>query len=324
MYRDPAEIEEKGLDFGICLIGEAFVRSFELTNDGEFEGVLSMTHPNERVTIEVDGENVGRIALQPQQTKVVNVIFRPDKRERLIEPISIPVEENPTLIVPVKGFAGFCSYELEGIVDFVNMMIEDRQVMTLKLKNTGDIRFPFSFWLEPPSLLELFEVNVKHSSSILEAETEPVEIEIIATPNMMGNYAGALHFKTDLGRGPVTREYPIRFFAYKDPVIISDETNHEFGRVCVGDSESFSRFLTNFAVHPHKFRFKVEVLQFEPDSSEYQSDSPASSARTTPHENKSRAGTAKRPKTAKPAAHPEAYRISPLEGMCMRVYDVMA
>ena len=319
VYKTPEDKERGGIDFGICLVGDVFEQKFALTNEGEFPGELALAHPNERITLEVPGMDVGAISLKPNCTIDISVIFKPDRRERITEPVVIPIEENPTLLVPVSGFSGFCSYDLSGTVDFVNMMLEEINVMVLKLTNTGDIRFPFEVFLDPPELSEIFTINVKHKGAFLEPETEPVDIEITGQPHKVGNVVGKVVFKTNLGRGPVVREYPISFYAYKDPIIISNSETRDWGRLSVGDSESEERFLTNFAPKKYFYRIRTIVLQYEPDRSEYDVASEGTqSARATPatpKEAKPRTASAKRPKTPKSAVHPEAWQVVPSEGV---------
>lgn len=281
--------------------------------------MVSLSHPCERITIAGDNEglNTREITLHPRQTVSVKLLFSPDRRERIVEPVSIAVEENPTLVVPIQAFSGLCSYTLDGEVKFVNMMVGEVQTILLHLNNTGDIAFPFEVTLEPAArLANTFTVVVSTTDRVLKAGSKPVDIEITASPTRQESIEAVIYLRFDLGRGPVVREFPVKFYAYKDPVILSDDANHDFGRVCTGDSDILERELLSFDVRPMQYRFVKTVMQTPADASEYLVQSQDATGQTTPATALSRVQSAssRRPVSAKPASNPDVYEITQAEG----------
>ncbi|KAJ3053387.1 hypothetical protein HK097_004394 [Rhizophlyctis rosea] len=263
-FLEERDVSFGGLDWGICVVGCTYEKTFQLKNVGNIEGSVDLLHGNNSFRFDVLRDSEGLIRVPPGESVNVKAIFWPSATETIKEGVQIRLPEQGLLLVPLKATTGICEWSVDGKVDLLNMPVLDIQNRQIKVTNSGSLDIPLDLRIDPLEMAA--EINVralgwKEGEPVKPGQTVTVDVTVSPTHPML--YDGKFTVTTNLGKGPVVQEYPINFRAYKEQLALDDDKEASVGRIMYGETASVERHLTNYGSTQIKYRLRIEVIPQE-------------------------------------------------------------
>lgn len=249
-----------GLDFGrTCVVGLSYKRSFQLMNIGNVEGEFELIASHEAFSLDVTRDSNGKVRIMPNATLDVHVTFSPVKTVDLNENFQIRIPDKNPQSIPIKGYAGVCDWNVDGVVDFHNMPINSSQTRLITIANIGDLEFPVLLKLEPDTIDPFITIeyeNVVGPDFVLSAGVSTT-IKVTFDSENDQKVDGNITLKTNHGAEDKFIKYPFNFRVYEKQVAFDLQDDINIGRILVGESSSINRNLTNYGTKDVKYRSRV-------------------------------------------------------------------
>ncbi|KAJ3195566.1 Cilia- and flagella-associated protein 47, partial [Irineochytrium annulatum] len=278
VFLNPADVKFGGLDWGVCIVGVRSERTFQLTNVGNVDGHIKLSHANTAIKFDIEPDSNGEIRVPAGAFVNVNVIYVPVQTELIKEALQVELADMPLLLIPMRAQAGVCEWQIGGDLSLKNMPMTDIQISSLTVTNVGGLDIPFEWRmeLEDESVRPIIKIVVKEAKlsnmEIILKPRQTIKIDITVTPKEHQHCLGSLVLTTNLGRGKVTKVFPIDFFAYADQVALDSEKDASVGRIMVGQTAEVLRNLTNFGSERVKFRLRLETVTSDKDKDKDKDD----------------------------------------------------
>ncbi|KAJ3175403.1 hypothetical protein HDU87_006223 [Geranomyces variabilis] len=250
-----------GLDWGACVVGVQYEKTIQLTNLGNVEGVIDLSHSNDCFTYEVQRDSNGDIHVGPGELVPVKIMYWPSRTDTLKEGIQIKLPEDHAMIIPLRAVSGRTDWKVEGELKLTNMPLLEIQNRTFKLTNTGDLDIPLSVALEPGDLAPIvtFRCSPPWKDHDMMKPNQTVSVDLTVAPRQAAVIEGVLIFSTDLGKGPVSNRHEFKLRAYEEQLGLDAESDISVGRIMIGETASVGRVLTNYGSSKVKFRIRLEA-----------------------------------------------------------------
>ncbi|KAI9003546.1 hypothetical protein BC832DRAFT_540384 [Gaertneriomyces semiglobifer] len=261
VYLDETDVPFGGLDWGTCVVGVTYEKSFQLTNLGNVEAHVDLMHSNESFRFEVARDTNGRIRVSPGSHVDVKTIFWPSKTEVIKEGVQIRLPEQQAMVIPLRAITGITGWSVDGQLNFTNMPVLEIQSQSLKVTNTGSLDIPLTVRLEPmevPSAIGIKVTNWKEGEPLKPGNT--AEVGVTVAPQKPCWLEGKVIITTNLGKGFVDRQQPFKLRAYEEQLGVDDDSDISVGRVMVGEVPSVKRSLVNFGSTKIKYRMRIEPV----------------------------------------------------------------
>ncbi|KAJ3018743.1 hypothetical protein HKX48_002657 [Thoreauomyces humboldtii] len=263
VYLDEKDIKFGGLDWGNCVVGVAYEKLFHLTNIGNVEGVVDLSHSNDCFRYEVARDQNGDIRVGPGDIVPVKIIYWPSRSDTLKEGVAVRLPEDGQMIIPLRAVSGLTDWKVEGDLRLLNMPVLEIQNSTFKITNTGDLDIPLGVRLDPGNLgptvtLRLGPTPWKSGDQLKPNQT--ITVDITVAPRTPEVIEGALVFTTDLGKGAVDNTHTFRIRAYEEQLGVDAESDISVGRIMIGETASVTRSLTNYGSSKIKYRIRLEAI----------------------------------------------------------------
>ncbi|KAJ3127873.1 hypothetical protein HK098_005649 [Nowakowskiella sp. JEL0407] len=257
-FQTQEDVTFGGLEWGTCVIGVTYEKHLQITNTGNVEGVIEISHPNPCFRFQLRRDNNGFTRIAPGVTLDVIVTFSPILTETIKEAIVIKLPDGIEQIIPLHAFAGVCDWEIEGLLDFLNMPIYEKQLRQVKVLNTGDIAFPLEAEIQPIELNPFLELSLMSKGPKV-APREATTIQVNAQPTARLFIKGKLILTTNLGKGVIHKEIPFEFHAYDQQIALDNDQDANVGRIMIGEIARVQRSLINFGNTIIKYHVRIEA-----------------------------------------------------------------
>ena len=255
-----------GIDFGICIIGVTYSKTFHLRNSGNAEAIFDLPAPSSSFSLKVASDAQGYVHVMPGASIDVLISYIPREKATTNSSIDIDTGTSNSLIA-IKAISGSCEWVSDGELDFSNMKVLTSQERIITIKNDGDLAFPVKISLEPESLLNKMTIQVEPLSRLNFTldNNRSATITITARATICEQIQGELIVTTNHGFGSKTKNFPFKFQTYDKQVALNSIEDAFVGRILVGEEAIVSRILRNFSSSPVFVRLKTERIDIKPE-----------------------------------------------------------
>ncbi|TPX62603.1 hypothetical protein PhCBS80983_g00408 [Powellomyces hirtus] len=261
MYLEDKDKAFGGLDWGNCVVGVSYEKTFHLTNIGNVDGAVDLSHSNDCFRYEVVRDSNGEIRVAPGEHVPVKIIYWPSRADTLKEGIQVKLPEDNVMVIPLRAVSGMTEWKVEGDLNLLNMPVLEIQNRTFKVTNTGDLEIPLIVAIEPSDLTPTVSIRTmphwKDNEPLKPNQT--VSVDITVAPREAAVIEGVLVFTTDLGKGPVSNRHEFKLRAYEEQLGVDMDTDISVGRIMIGETASAQRVLTNYGSTKVKYRMRLEA-----------------------------------------------------------------
>lgn len=250
--QEKRDISFDGLDFGICIVGISYTKTFILRNLGNVTAEFDMESPSPSLLLDVPRDvNDGRVRIGPSKFITAEISYKPEAKETLACDLEIFIPFNSSLIIPIKASAGRCDWSVDPDFGFINMHVEAIQTQSISISNIGDLPFPVKVSLTPGNLSEIMTIDVNKKECGIKSEFTMGEgqvsiMTITVTPNRDKMVEGMITLETDHGAGPKKIAIPLSFRIFAKQVAVNNMEDVSVGRILVGEEALVQRTLTNY------------------------------------------------------------------------------
>ncbi|KAJ3148956.1 hypothetical protein HDU86_007314 [Geranomyces michiganensis] len=263
-----------GLDWGACVVGVQYEKTIHLTNLGNVEGAIDLSHSNDCFKYEVERDSNGEIRVAPGEHVPVKIIYWPSRTDTLKEGIQVKLPEDHAMLIPLRAISGRTDWRVEGELKLANMPLLEIQNRTFKVTNTGDLEIPLTVALEPADLAPTVTLRCSPpwKDHDLIKPNQTVSVDLTVAPRTPAVIEGALIFTTDLGNGVVSNRHEFKLRAYEEQLGLDAESDISVGRIMIGETASVGRVLTNYGSSKVKFRMRLEATPETDDADAVEPD----------------------------------------------------
>ncbi|KXS21977.1 hypothetical protein M427DRAFT_40722 [Gonapodya prolifera JEL478] len=267
-YKSPEDTILRGLDFGVCVVGYRYDRTFELSNIGNVEGLIAIRHRNPSLQFEVASPDASPlpVKLSPEKTVTIRAKLEPDCKGLLQDPIELCVVDDDVLLMPMNAQCGVCEVVWKDDLVLRNMPVTDVQRASTTLSNNGDFDVPVHATIETTNGADIFRITLDGSSErMILRPGQGAELEISVRPKEARTIEGSAVLTMIYGRShEVRKEIPFKFRIYSQPVTLNESEHANVGRVAAGEVENVTRSITNYSNDKVQYRVRLESIARTP------------------------------------------------------------
>ncbi|KAJ1570097.1 Cilia- and flagella-associated protein 47 [Nowakowskiella sp. JEL0078] len=249
-----------GLDWGTCVVGEMYDKKFKITNIGNVEGYIEISHSNPAIHFKLNRDSNGLTKMEPGASVDIKVMYGPSHSETIKDALVIKLPENILQLIPMRALSGIFDWSVTGSLDFTNMPVGDIQQRELIVSNTGEIPIPLELFPDPADIFPPLSFKfLKFNEGQLLTPQATTTIQIISAPKSKQHLSGKLEIVSSIGKKSIRKPFSFEFYAYDDEVALDNTQDASVGRIMVGESASIRRILTNFGNSDIKYRIRIET-----------------------------------------------------------------
>ena len=252
-----------GLDWGVCVIGNRYEKTFIVQNVGNIEGFADFVFPKNYFTYDVERNESGLVSVLNGSSRTIKIYFDPTQVENGKDNIQVTQLNGKPVLMPFKFKAGVCSWKVEGQLDFLNMKYGTREERFIDITNDGTLDIPVSYkFTASVNLIKFYEVSVKPSWT--QGKTlkpgQSLKITVAVFPSELSSFDGIMSLSTDLGKGPIEVPLPFSFQTFKDEFALNDDSDASVGRIMMGDSAEVNRSIKNYGNSRIKWKISIKPI----------------------------------------------------------------
>jgi hypothetical protein len=261
-FESPEERQSNGIDFGNTLVGLHYERYMSIKNIGTLGTVVEIAHPNRALIFNVPRNEAGEIRLEPGQVTRIQIIYTPEKLERLKDLIAFTLGKPKTGLqsITVRGKSQTQSWEIEGVLDFSNLKLGETQEKSIIVKNTGTANIPLEVRLEPESIQSMIDVSFDGWTPGTPIPPESsVSVRLFAHSDTEQLVEGRIIFKSKILNETQERSVPIYFRFFVQEVITKIVEDVDLGRAVPGEQLRATQIISNYGNQKVNYRARLEM-----------------------------------------------------------------
>jgi hypothetical protein len=261
-FESPEERQSNGIDFGNTLVGLKYERYMSIKNIGTLGTVVEISHPNRALIFNVPRNEAGEIRLEPGQITRIQIIYAPEKLERLKDLIAFTLGKPKTGLqsITVRGKSQTQSWEIEGALDFSNLKLGETQEKSVMVKNTGTANIPLEVRLEPESIQSVLDLSFDGWTPGTPIPPESaISVRLFAHSDMEQLVEGQIVFKSKILNETQERSVPIYFRFFVQEVITKIVEDVDLGRAVPGEQLRATQIISNYGNQKVNYRARLEM-----------------------------------------------------------------
>jgi hypothetical protein len=243
IFHDAADKTFRGLDFGTCIVGLQYEKSFSIKNIGTVDAVINLTHPSSCLTFVMPRNESGEIRISPFKQIDGHATLKPTQPDIVRDPITIDMGASKVQTIALKAKCGAYSWNCTGELDFLNMPIGESQSKVVVVQNTGTLEIPFEISLEPESMTKYVNFLSMENNWVKGRQLRPeqtISFEVFVSGDQAMVVEGKVIMTTKLSGVTKTHTFPFKCRIYVQAVALDNVADVGIGRVMIGESVTYS------------------------------------------------------------------------------------